>query len=206
VKFADVKLAAPAGRLHALTDFYGSELKFDLRAHGRGRPAFAIGETVIEFVAASRQPFYHFALLVPGNRFHEAFEWAGSRTELLPDPESGKVIFDFDHWAAEACYFHDPAENIVELIAHRGIDETDTKGAFSPSELVGLSELGLVGDPPGMARELAEHLALFLWDGTVEKPGRLAFIGERGRTLILAPPGRRWLPTGQAAKPIRFRL
>ena len=42
---------------------------------------------------------------------------------------------------------------------------------------------------------------LRLWDGTVDDPGRLAFVGEKARTLILAPPGRGWMPTGRPAEP-----
>jgi catechol 2,3-dioxygenase-like lactoylglutathione lyase family enzyme len=200
VKFAQVRLAAPAGRLHELADFYADELGIDVVMRGADRLSSAIGETTIEFVAGSGRPFYHVALLVPGNRFDAALEWAGARTELLPDPESGDVLFDFDNWTAHACYFRDPADNIVELIAHRGIDETEAQGAFSPRELVGLSELGLVGDRLAMARQLAEQLGLALWDGTVEESGRLAFVGEPARTFILAPPGRGWLPTGRAAE------
>ena len=45
-----------------------------------------------------------------------------------------------------------------------------------------------------------EKLGLDLWDGTLEE-GRLAFMGERGRTLILAPPGRGWMPTGRPSAP-----
>jgi hypothetical protein len=51
-----------------------------------------------------------------------------------------------------------------------------------------------------MARQLADKLALSLWDGTVEESGRLAFVGDPARTFILAPPGRVWLPTGRAAE------
>ena len=101
---------------------------------------------------------------------------------------------------AQACYFLDPAGNIVELVAHRGIAESGTQGEFRADELVGLSELGLVGDPPAMAARLAE-LGLDVWDGTVDEPGALAFVGEQARTLILAPPGRGWLPTGRPAEP-----
>ena len=90
-------------------------------------------------------------------------------------------------WDARAFYFDDPAGNIVEIVAHNGIDE------------FGLSELGLVGDTRAMAAEL-QKLGLELWDGTVEEEGRLAFVGERGRTLILAPPGRGWMPTGRPAE------
>ena len=62
-------------------------------------------------------------------------------------------------------------------------------------------ELGLVGDPVVLARQLAEKLGLALWEGTVEESGRLAFVGDPARTFILAPPGRGWLPTGRAAEP-----
>lgn len=51
-----------------------------------------------------------------------------------------------------------------------------------------------------MARRLADELRLKLWDGTVDEPGQLSFVGEKGRTLILSPPGRGWLPTRRPAE------
>jgi hypothetical protein len=145
---------------------------------------FDTGETTLEFTAAEGEPFYHFALLAPPSRFDDLLE-------ATPSPLRGKddaVVFDFDFWDAKAFYFHDPAGNIVEIAAHEGIDEH------------GLSELGLVGDPNELAPALLE-LGLELWDGTLDVPGRLAFIGERGRTFILAREGRGWLPTGRPAEP-----
>jgi len=50
-----------------------------------------------------------------------------------------------------------------------------------------------------MAGTLRVALRLELWDGSLEK-GRLAFLGERARTLILGPAGRGWLPTGRTAE------
>jgi len=111
-----------------------------------------------------------------------------STPEPLPDRETGEVVFELDSWDAKAFYFHDPAGNIVELVTHEGIDER------------GLSELGLVGDKPELAAALA-GLGIELWAGTLDKPGRLAFVGERGHTLILAPEGRGWVPTGRPAEP-----
>jgi catechol 2,3-dioxygenase-like lactoylglutathione lyase family enzyme len=195
VRFARVTLAAPAGRLQAVVDFYGERL--GLRRDGA---SLAVGETSLEFVSGAGEPFYHFALLVPGNRFEAALEWARARTELLPWPDSDEVVFDFDNWSAKACYFHDPAGNIVELVAHRGIGENGARGEFRADELVGLSELGLVGDQRAMAATLGDELGLAVWDGTLDEPGALAFVGEKGRTLILAPPGRGWLPTGRPAE------
>jgi hypothetical protein len=187
--FRHVRLRAPAQSLEALKTFYFERLGIDT----------TVGETTLELVPGEGEPFYHFALLAPGDRFDALLAWASERVELLPDPDTGEVVFDFSNWDARACYFHDPAENIVELIAHRGIGETGAEGGFDPEELLGLSELGLVGDTTAMARQLQRGLGLDLWDGTLEE-GRLAFLGERARTLILGPPGRGWLPTGRAAE------
>lgn len=110
------------------------------------------------------------------------------------------MLFEFENWSGRACYFHDPAGNIVELIAHQGIGETGARGPFAGDELLGFSELGLVGDTATMAADLERLLGLHLWAGSVEE-GRLGFVGEQARTLILSPAGRGWLPTGRPAEP-----
>jgi len=169
VHFRHVRLRAPERLLPELRAFY---------------ERLGTGETKLEFTAGEGEPFYHFAFLAPENRFAEL---RASIPELLPDLETGEVVFDFENWDAKAFYFHDPAGNIVEVVTHRGL----------PGD--GLSELGLVGDPRALAAQL-HTLGLELWDGTLEEEGRLAFLGERGRTLILAPPGRGWMPTGRPAE------
>jgi hypothetical protein len=184
VRFAEVTLSAPLD----LRGFYGHELGLPLDGD-----AIVVGGTRLRFRVEDGGAFYHFALLVPGDRFDAAFAWAGEHVELLGE------VFDFDNWDALAVYFHDPAGNIVELIAHHGLEEHGRSGEFAASELVGFSELGVVGDPPSLLPEL-EAIGLELWDGTVEGPERLAFVGERGRTFILAPTGRSWLPTGRPAE------
>ena len=199
MRFLSVTLHAPAGRLLELTGFYG-RLGLEVQSDGERAISFRAGETELELVSSDGEPFYHFALLVPGNRFEAAYAAAGSVAELLPERETGDTVFDSDNWSSLACYFHDPAGNIVELIAHRGLLETAVDGEFGAAELIGLSELGLVGDRPVMAAGLAGVLGLELWDGTLAEPTRLAFVGERARTLILAPPGRGWVPTGRAAE------
>ncbi len=157
----------------------------------------AVGETRLSLAAAPGEPFYHFALLAPGDRFEAALAWARARIELLREPDP---VFDFSNWGAQAFYFHDPAGNIVEVIAHRGVGERGGAGAFRAEELVGVSELGLVGDVPELHRALA-GAGLELWDGEADAPGSLAFVGEKARTLILCPAGRGWLPTGRPAEP-----
>ena len=136
MRFLHVRLHAAARRLPALSAFYGDRLGVELADTGESSLAVSVGETQLDFVAGDGQPFYHFALLAPGNRFAELLEWARERTELLPDRTSGDVVFDFTDWEAQACYFHDPAGNIVELIAHRSIGETAREGPFEGEELL----------------------------------------------------------------------
>jgi hypothetical protein len=185
MRFAEVTLAAPLD----LRGFYGGDLGLPVEGE-----EIVVGETRLRFALEAGGAFYHFALLVPGDRFDAALDWAQERVEVLGD------VFEFENWDAKAVYFHDPAGNIVELIAHRGLQENGRAGPFAAEELVGFSELGIVGDPPSLLRQL-EAQGLELWSGTVDEPDRLAFVGEKGRTLILAPPGRGWLPTDRPAEP-----
>jgi hypothetical protein len=196
-----VTLGAPAALTSQLAAFYGDTLGLPTSRPADGRVAVAVGETVLELVAGEGAPFYHLALLVPGGRFDEARAWAAERVALLPEVETGEDVFDFTSWSALACYFHDPAGSIIELIALAGIAETGAVGGFAASELVGVSEVGLVGDVAALAAGLERDLGLGVWDGVVGLPGRLAFVGERGRSLILCPPDRGWLPTGRPAEP-----
>jgi len=193
MRFAEVTLEAPLD----LRGFYGDELGLPVDGD-----AIVVGETRLRFEPDEASgAFYHFALLVPGDRFDAALEWARERVELLGE------VFDFDNWDARAVYFQDPAGNIVELIAHHGLEENGCEGPFVAEELVGFSELGLVGDRNALLADLEER-GLELWSGSIDEPDALGFVGEKGRTLILARPGRGWLPTGRSAEqhPIEFRL
>jgi len=196
-----VGLDAPAALLPELAAFYGEVLGLATARPDGSRVAIEVGKSTLELRAASGEPFYHVALLVPGDRFDPALAWCRERVGLLRDSGTGQEVFDFTGWDARALYFHDPAGTIVELIAHRGVGETRLTGPFSPRELLGVSEVGIVCDPPSLAAALERELALAVWDGTVTGQGRLAFIGERARTLILCRAGRPWLPTGRPAEP-----
>jgi hypothetical protein len=185
--------------LPEMASFYGDRLGLPTTTDVDG-VCVEVGESLVELRGAEGEPFYHVALLVPGDRFDAALAWAAKRVELLPERASADVVFDFEFWDALACYFHDPAGTIVELIAHRGLCEAGTTGPFGAGELLGLSELGIVGDPPVDAAALEQELGLELWDGGVEGERSLAFVGEKARTLILCRAGRPWLPTGRPAE------
>lgn len=196
MRFRHVRLDTAATAATAVHDFYTSALGFT----AIDPQTLRAGESALSFRPAGGGPFYHVAFLAPGDRFDAALAWARPRVALLPSPHTGDVAFDFPAWDARALYFHDPAGNIVELIAHHGIGENGRRGEFDARELVGVSELGLVGDPQDLATRLGRELGLELWDGEVEHGGRLGFVGSRGRTFVVSAPGRGWLPTGRPAE------
>jgi hypothetical protein len=204
--FLGVRLALPAHAAADMSRFYCDHLGFlhTEPSNTEDLIAIRIGKTALRFTAAASgsEPFYHFALLAPGDRFEAALAWLAERSELLPDPDTGDIVFDFDNCGALACYCLDPVGNILEVIAHRGLGEKGSGGAFRTSEFLGLSEVGLVvPNKPDAASQLTRETDLQVWDGDLDDSERLVFLGERGRTLILSPAGRGWLPTGRLAEP-----
>jgi hypothetical protein len=203
IDFLEVRFKARVGLWAELTSFYGDRLGLQAAEVADDALRFRIGGRTLAFAPASGsgEPFYHFALLVPGDRFEDASRWMDDRLQLLPNPESGDTLFPFPAWDALASYCLDPAGNIVEFIAHRGVAENDVRGPFRPRELAGFSEVGLVVDEKReVAHALAMEAGLYVWDGELDDPRRLVFAGERARTLILCPVGRGWLPTDRPAE------
>jgi len=190
MRFEEVTLAGPQD----LTDFYADALVLP-----RTGDAIRIGETTLRVAPQDGEPFYHFAFLVPGDRFEAAHAWLGERAPLLPRAGTEETVFDFSFWDALACYVEDPAGNIVELIAHHGVAEQGTGGPFAGAELAGISEIGLVlPDPAGAAAQLERELGLDPWSG--DASSGLGFVGRRAHTLIVSREARGWLPTGRPAE------
>jgi catechol 2,3-dioxygenase-like lactoylglutathione lyase family enzyme len=194
-------LAVAAGRLDEVERFYRDVLGISGERDAAGL-RLVIGSAHLTFTATGEdEPFYHFAFLVPGNRFEAAREWLAAGSPLLEHPETGETTFDFDFWDASACYAHDPAGNIVELIAHHGLEDSTETGDFRAAELRGISEIGLVTDDLLAALErLRAGGGLELWYGEVGPEDGLGFVGRKAHTLILVPTGRPWLPTGRPAE------
>jgi hypothetical protein len=193
-------LAVAAGLLDAVERFYCDRLGISGKRDAE-ELRLEVGAAVLTFTPASEgEPYYHFALLVPGNRFEAARDRLAAGTPLLAHAETGKTTFDFDFWAASACYAHDPVGNIVELIAHRGLEDSTETGEFGAAELRGISEVGLVTDDLVAALERLQTGGLELWYGEADRHEGLGFVGCKAHTLILAPTGRPWLPTGRPAE------
>jgi catechol 2,3-dioxygenase-like lactoylglutathione lyase family enzyme len=189
MRILDVRLRVGEGVEEATRRFYLEKL--GLPADGVG---IRIGHTRLEFEGVrGEEPFYHFALRVPRNRYASARAWIAAHAKVLDEAR-------FENWEADACYFEDPAGNIVELITHGSLPEEGPDGLFTAGELLGVCELGVVGPDTRPMAEVLDPIGIHLSDGSLE-PGRLAFMGSREGVLILSPEGRGWMPTGRPAEP-----
>lgn len=157
----------------------------------------SIGRTDVTFTRTSgdRNPFYHFAVTIPENRFEDAYSWLDDRVGLLADVDTGKTRFEFGAYLdATACYFRDPAGNIGELIARHSLDNgVPEDEPFGPQHLLAVSEIGfVVSDVPTVAADIVET------SGEPELGGGADFrmIGDQHGAFILVDEARPWFVGG----------
>ena len=110
-------LTLQTNKLEMMKEFYTQNLGFPLLNESRNGFQLQVGTSILEFTDENvvGEPYYHFAFNIPVNQFQEAKEWLKGKTTLLLEDGEDEAYFSF--WSAYACYFEDPAGNIVELIA-----------------------------------------------------------------------------------------
>jgi catechol 2,3-dioxygenase-like lactoylglutathione lyase family enzyme len=183
-----LKAADPA----ALRDFYAATLGLPASVDPAGNLAVQAGATRIVFEPGpDPEPVYHFAFNIPTNRFPEAKRWLQARTALLPRSGTGEDELYFDVWNAHACYFADPAGNILELIARHNLHE-ESEQPFGSESILRVSEIGL---PAPTVAQMVDALTagpdLCLYSGDREN---FAALGDEHGLVIVVPEGRGWLP------------
>lgn len=192
--------------LSHLIDFYQNVLGLRVIQRSPGILVRA-GTTEICFSeAASADPFYHFAFDIPANQFAAAKEWLIQRVKLVM-LENGRDEIDFPRWKADACYFRDPAGNILEFIARHAL-ENDTNGPFGSDQILAVSEIGVVvNDVSAFVRDAENTLRMKPYLGTYS--GDFAAIGDEHGLLICVQRGRAWLGGGERVAetfPLRVTL
>lgn len=194
-----LRLRAGAGRLEDLRRFYASVLECPVAAAGPGGLTVRAGSTEIAFESAERgEPFYHFAFNIPENLLASAKRWLAARTEVLRRPDGSDEYF-FQSWNAHACYFLDPAGNILEFIARHNL-RNGREGEFSARDILHVSEIGLVVDDVGATVSAAEkQLGMGVFAGSSSE--QFAASGDDHRLLIIAKRGRVWNAGTKAARP-----
>lgn len=176
--------------------FYKEKLQFKILIASEHSVSFKVGESVLEFTKDSEDHnyYYHFAFNIPSNMFKEAKEWLSQRVELLKEEGMDEVDFD-GITQANACYFEDPAGNIVEYISRRETSPTSKDKFFSSNNVLSISEIGL---PTNLIMEYAGEIKSLgipvRCKGEILYDLNINFMGEYddGAFIILGPLGRRW--------------
>lgn len=178
--------------------FYSGILNWPPLSKDESHISFQVGYSTLTFVQTTGPvEIYHFALLIPKNKVAEAYKWLKAKTNVLPFNAQGDIA-DFSNWNAQAFYFHDRHQNILELIAHHDLPYTSEE-TFSGTSILGICEMGLVvDDVTGTCQQLHEAYGIpYFKKGPYLQD--FAVMGEEDGLMIISAKGRGWLPTGQAA-------
>jgi catechol-2,3-dioxygenase len=185
--------------------FYSSVLQLPVIAKTAAAISFKVGYSTLTFKATSNNTgIYHFAILIPKNTVTNGHQWLKNRTPFLPFNAEGDIA-NFTNWNAQAFYFHDPNQNIIELIAHADLPHT-WNSDFSADAFIGICEMGLVvADVAAACKMLHEKFDVPYFD---KGPylADFAVMGEEDGLLIVSAEDRGWLPTGQPAKANHLKL
>lgn len=183
-------------------DFYSKTIGLKLIEKSSSHAIFEIGASNLRIIQSSKFQPYHFAINIPCNKEYEALAWLKKRVEILKD--KGNEIQDFDFWNAEAVYFYDADNNIVELIARKNLNNESDKD-FSVDSLLEISEIGMpVSDIESAYKPLNKVTNVEIFDGGFE---RFCAIGdETGLIICINKNIKDWFPTGDKAQSSEFAL
>jgi catechol-2,3-dioxygenase len=192
--------------IEATSVFYTTVLGLPLYMNDRNTLDIGAGKSRLLFRrSVNRKPVYNLAFNIPSNKIHEAAEFIGKRTDLIPS--EGKSIVDFIAWNAMAFYFYDNNGNILEIIARADL-HNDSNAPFSPSQLLSISEVAIVTDS---VSQTSGFIKAATDVGPYEKQPvheNFAALGDANGLFILSAKKRHWFPTENEAKhfPVRVKV
>ncbi|WP_010254844.1 VOC family protein [Myroides injenensis] len=180
--------------------FYTSLLNFSIVKEEATLLTLKVGDSLLTFIQTDTATnVYHFAFNIAVNHLEQAIAWSNKHLELLKSP-SNTIITAFETWNAESIYFTDNNGNILEFIARYDLNNRSER-AFTPKEVLNISEIGIVTPSPiKLAEELIVVNDLKYFSKTKPTPEFLA-LGDDEGLLILVTPNRKWYPTTIEALP-----
>jgi catechol-2,3-dioxygenase len=185
------QLELQAKDLSAQRRFYGDVLHLPtVETHGTVSVQVGRSRIVFKEPQNGAPRAYHFAFNIPEKRFEEAKAWISERVPLLKS-STGEDSFNFANWNAHACYFLDPAGNIVEFIARHVLTD-DSDLPFGERSILCVSEIGIAtGDVKATVQSLQAH-GLPVYDG--EGSDTFTAVGDEHGLFIVIKRGRTWFP------------
>ena len=177
-------LTLQTNKLEMMKEFYAQQLGFSICGENPNRFQIQIGTSILEFTneKVAGEPYYHFAFNIPANQFQEAKEWLKGKTTLLLEDGEEEAYFSF--WPAHACYFEDPAGNIVELIA-RSNENLNSESTFSVNSILNISEIGLIVKDAPIVGEQLKKFNIFERDNDPITNTSLSFMQDNHNGVFL---------------------
>jgi catechol 2,3-dioxygenase-like lactoylglutathione lyase family enzyme len=197
-----------SNNLEATERFYAQTMGLPIAHKTDGTLTFLAGSSLLTFNHTDETPvpIYHFAFNIPSNKLEEALAWVKTFAEPIQVPAGG-VVADFQSWNARAVYFFDNNGNLVELIARFDLNNANDQ-PFGPSDILNVSEMGIVADEVTALREklLQQHQLTHF--SKMQPLEDFAALGNDEGLLILAKTNRNWFPTTKPAQKssVKIRL
>ncbi|WP_181884363.1 ring-cleaving dioxygenase [Neobacillus piezotolerans] len=180
------KLSLLASNLTEMKNFYKNVLELPISSKSVKEFTVHVGQTDLHFRESNDgNPFYHFAINIPENKYNEAVAWAKSRVSL--NSEDGRDEVHFASWNAHA-YFEDPSGNIVELIARHNLPNR-TNNNFSSQDFLNVSEIGIAVDEVIPFVRKLNALGFPNWKNDSEG---LTPVGDENGLFIVVKTERKW--------------
>jgi catechol-2,3-dioxygenase len=185
--------------------FYSEILGLQLVNKNQNSISFKAGQSKLTFIKSDNiNPKYHFAFNIPNNKLVDAINWAETRIKLIENEENN-VIANFESWNANAIYFYDNNNNILEFIARHDL-ENATDRPFDTSIIESISEIGVVTEKPlEIAENLIETNDLYYFSKSTKSETFVA-LGDDNGLFIIVDTNRKWYPTEQKAKKYFSRI
>ncbi|TRO67012.1 VOC family protein [Christiangramia sabulilitoris] len=196
------KLTIYTSNIDSQLEFYRDELNFQIKDLSEKGFEVVAGYSRLRFEYKENSTPYHIAFHVPDRQEKIVLQWLENIVPVLGYNDD--VIIDFPNWQAKSVYFYDKDKNIMEFISRRDFKKGDA-GIFSPSEIVGIAEVGLVTkNIEEKFEKLRLNCVLDKYDGDFDR--FCAIGGDSGLIITINNDKKDWFPTNDKAYSSEFKL
>lgn len=186
--------------LKATKNFYENKLHLPIVEYDSKSITIKIGLSILKFVESSVESdsIYHLAFNIPENKLTEVTNWCNDRVELIRKEEE-VLIAQFETWNANAVYFYDNNNNLLEFISRKNLENSEPE-IFSSKQILNISEIGIVSENPlDFGNELIDKYGLNFFEKN-QNSEMFTAIGDDNGLLIIVKANRNWYPTEIPAK------
>jgi len=170
--------------------FYTDILEFSCIEQTKNSASFKTGNSILHFKEKQHSKPYHFAFNIPNNKIEQAYKWLQKRVEFITD--NNNEIIHFEKWNANALYFYDIDNNIVEFIARNTLNITSNR-EFSSNEVISICEIGIpTNNLKSIYQQINNIKKIDMYDGNLK---RFCALGnEEGLFIIINKETKKWFP------------